>query len=139
MLGEDAAARDAVQEVFLRALTGRNAFRASSEPFTWLYRIATTYCLQQLRNSSLRARKIAALKGSGEASPGADERVRALALLQGFAEDVQQLVYLRHVDGLSIVEIAEVTGLSTKTVSRKLDSFVAASRLELAPEKEVGQ
>ena len=49
LLGEREEARDAVQEVFLKAF--RHA--ASAEPrgqlFTWLYRIAVNHCLNRLR------------------------------------------------------------------------------------------
>jgi RNA polymerase sigma-70 factor (ECF subfamily) len=129
MLGDEAAARDGVQEVFLKAHVRRESFRGHSSPFTWLYSIATTHCLQQLRNAKLRAAKLEAL-GREMPEPGAspDERLRVLALLAGFSEDVQHIVYLRHVDGLDVEEIARVTGLSTKTVSRKLRDFALRSR-----------
>jgi RNA polymerase sigma-70 factor (ECF subfamily) len=137
MLGDEASARDAVQEVFLKAHVSRDSFRGDASPFTWLYSIATTHCLQQLRNAKLRASKLEAL-GREEAPPGAspDERLRAMSLLEGFALDVQEIVYLRHVDGLDLEEVARATRLSTKTVSRKLHEFAERSRT-LAAKDEV--
>jgi RNA polymerase sigma-70 factor, ECF subfamily len=137
VLGDEASARDAVQEVFLRAHAQRASFRGASSPFTWLYSIATTYCLQQLRNAKLRAKKLEAL-GREEplAGPPPDERLRAMALLDGFPLDVQEVAYLRHVDGLDLEEVAALTGVSTKTVSRKLHQFADGSREAAAAERE---
>ncbi len=130
MLGDEASARDAVQEVFMRAHVQRGSFRGDASPFTWLYSIATTHCLQQLRNAKLRARKLESLGSEPPrtASGAPDERVRAMALLEGFPLDVQEIVYLRHVDGLDIEEVARATQVSTKTVSRKLQDFAERSR-----------
>jgi RNA polymerase sigma-70 factor (ECF subfamily) len=129
MLRDEASARDAVQEVFLKAHLQRGSFRGDASPFTWLYAIATTHCLQQLRNARLRAHKLEQL-GREEPPRGTspDERLRTMALLAGFPLDVQQIVYLRHVDGLDMEEIAQATQLSTKTVSRKLQDFAERSR-----------
>jgi DNA-directed RNA polymerase specialized sigma24 family protein len=57
-----------------------------------------------------------------------------MALLESFPLDVQQIVYLRHVDGLGIEEVARATHLSTKTVSRKLHDFAERSRAMAAGE-----
>ena len=100
--------------------------------FTWLYSIATTHCLQQLRNAKLRACKLASLgeelPSTSVSSSSPDERVRAMALLEGFPLDVQQIVYLRHIDGLDVEEVSRATQLSTRTVSRKLNEFAERSR-----------
>jgi len=129
MLGDEASARDAVQEVFLKVHVQRGSFRGDASPFTWLYSVATTHCLQQLRNAKLRAGKLESL-GREPAPEGVapDERLRAMALLEGFPIEVQQIVYLRHVDGLDLEEVSSVTQLSTKTVSRKLRDFAERSR-----------
>jgi RNA polymerase sigma-70 factor (ECF subfamily) len=130
MLGDESSASDAVQEVFLKAHLQRASFRGEASPFTWLYSIATTHCLQQMRNSKRRAGKLASLgKEDPPPAPGApDERLRTMALLESFPLDVQQIAYLRHVDGLDIEEVARATHLSTKTVSRKLQDFAERSR-----------
>jgi RNA polymerase sigma-70 factor (ECF subfamily) len=131
MLGQEAAARDAVQEVFMRALNQQHRLNELTSPFGWLYAIATAHCLQQLRNERRRAGKLSLANDAPPQAPPPDEKLRFLALLEDFPEDVQQIAYLRHVDGLRLEEIAEVTGLSTKTISRKLERFVEGSRVAL--------
>ncbi len=49
MLGEAIEAEDAAQEVFLRAYTKLDSYDESRKFSTWLFAIATHYCLDKLR------------------------------------------------------------------------------------------
>jgi RNA polymerase sigma-70 factor (ECF subfamily) len=55
MLGSGGEAEDAVQEVMLRAWRAAGTFEGRSSLRSWLYRIATNVCLDQLRGRSRRA------------------------------------------------------------------------------------
>jgi RNA polymerase sigma-70 factor, ECF subfamily len=137
LLGNDDSAHDAVQEVFLRTLDTRAGFRGDSSALTWLYAIATTHCLQQLRNSQLRAQKLAALAAEGASasdSPRHDERLLWEAILAQLDPDVARIALFRHVDGLTLEQVAAMTGLSRKTVAKKLTQFAATARNLVAEE-----
>ena len=54
MLASFDEAEDAVQETFLKAWRGRSGFGGGPQFRAWLYRIATTVCLDMLRHSSRR-------------------------------------------------------------------------------------
>jgi RNA polymerase sigma-70 factor (ECF subfamily) len=54
MLGSLEEAEDLVQETFLRAWRGREAFQGRSSLRTWLYRIATNACLDALAHGQRR-------------------------------------------------------------------------------------
>jgi RNA polymerase sigma-70 factor, ECF subfamily len=54
MLGSGVEADDAVQETMLRAWKGYDGFDARSGLKTWLYRIATNVCIDQLRSRARR-------------------------------------------------------------------------------------
>src|SRR3954454_7897623 len=55
MLGSAFEAEDAVQETMVRAWKGINGFESRSAVRSWLYRIATNVCLDQLRGRQRRA------------------------------------------------------------------------------------
>ena len=54
MLGSRTEAEDALQETMLAAWRGRHGFEGRSSLRTWLYRIATTQCLNVRRSASRR-------------------------------------------------------------------------------------
>ena len=49
MLGDREAARDAVQDVFLKVYAKAASYRPRGQVYTWIYRIATNLCLNKLR------------------------------------------------------------------------------------------
>src|SRR5437763_6337316 len=56
MLGSAFEADDAVQETMVRAWKAAGSFEGRSSVRSWLYRIATNVCLDQLRGRQRRAR-----------------------------------------------------------------------------------
>ena len=53
MLGDPEEARDAAQEVFLKAFRKAGEVRPLGQVYTWLYRIAVNLCLNKLRRRKL--------------------------------------------------------------------------------------
>jgi RNA polymerase sigma-70 factor, ECF subfamily len=139
LLGDGDAAHDAVQEVFLRALTKQAEFRGDAAPLTWLYGIATLYCLQQLRNRGRRAEKLATFdtERAPDERTSAEDRMTIAAMVADAPIEVQQIVVLRIVDEMTADEVAAAVGLSRKTVTKKLQAFLdsARGRIALRPAK----
>ena len=57
LMGNDEEAQDAVQETFARVICHLESFRHEASPLTWMYRISTNWCLNQLRNKRGRKQK----------------------------------------------------------------------------------
>jgi len=124
-------ARDVYQEAFLRVYRNLHSFRFDCSFHTWLYRIVTNICLDQLRKRKVRKEEPAVVEtsegaidrteGFEEVSAAANpERVtwnRQLGQRIGDAlEELtprERMVFeLRHYQGLRLRNIGEILGTS---------------------------
>jgi len=135
-VGDHHWAEEILQETFLRAFARAETFREGARVSTWLYRIAMNLCYDHLR--SPRNRPKVSLSESDQDSAGAaaglGERLAAptgtpddlassgeVAMLVREAvaelpEKERNVLVLRHFHSLKFREIAEVTGLTARTV-----------------------
>jgi RNA polymerase sigma-70 factor (ECF subfamily) len=135
LLGDPTEAEDATQEVFVRALKSADKFRAESSVSTWLYRITTNYCLNQVRNRTTRRRLLEShAQDAPEPSPMEPANMIAIRRLLAQADERQAkaAVYV-YVDGMRREEVAELLGCSVRTVGNLLDRFNEWARQELEP------
>src|SRR5689334_11144361 len=72
MLGSFEDADDAVQDTLLAAWRGLAGFQARASVRTWLYRVATNTCLNQIRTASRRPQMTEPLPVSAPAPTGAE-------------------------------------------------------------------
>jgi len=132
LLGNRADAEDAVQRSLMRCYTSAKSYRPDWAVSTWLYRITTNVCVDELRRRASRSalRRAAedeagngrvALRPAGAAL--ADFPGRHLDLRRALARvprEARLLLALRYVDGLSYQELARVRGISINTVKSQL-------------------
>jgi RNA polymerase sigma-70 factor (ECF subfamily) len=118
LLGSRADAEDAVQRALLQCYTSAASYRAEWAVSTWLYRILTNVCVDELRRRETR-------RIHAEPPPARDHRApdryvdlhRALARVP---REARVLLALRYVDGLSYGELARIRGISVNTVKSQL-------------------
>ena len=122
MLQSRDEAQDLVQGLFLDLL----ARGALPQDLPYLYRALTNRCLNHLRDRKNQGRLLALHEGElrGEARTRIEERVVDRQVLAQLARQLDQqtwevLVYYA-VDDMTQDEIAELMGISRKTVVRKL-------------------
>jgi RNA polymerase sigma-70 factor (ECF subfamily) len=143
LLRDTGEADCAAQESFLRAYQNLNDFREGSTFETWLTRICINWCKDRLKRRRIvvylhQAPPETEESGPREvaAHPGPTPERRALSReirerLRGALETLsprQRSVFvLKHFEGLSIPEIAGLTGLDTGTVKSHL--FRAARKI----------
>ena len=136
LLKDPARAEDAMQEVFARALTHAEAFRAEASPLTWLMKIATHHCLNLLRSDRAawhdRFAAEERARGEGHGGPQVFElRDEVRKLLGRFDLETQAAAVHYHVDEMTLEEVAAVLGRSVPTVRKRLEEFASVCGKEL--------
>jgi len=144
MIGDYDRSMDLYHDVFMRVITAKR-YEPRAKFSTWLYRVATNLCINEMRKKkpvSLDERLQKGLKfGDGAISPQhyayngelAEKIKKAIAGLT----DIQRAVFtLRQYQGLSYDEIARVLGCPIGTVKSRLNSAVNALRRTLREELE---
>jgi len=134
MLGDEAEAHDATQETFLRVYRHLDEVPGQREALYWIYRVATNYCLNELRNRKNRPAVPSASMDDGPSPLDWESRIvnRDLAaqLIEAAHPKVKPVAWLYHVDGLDQEEVARVLDLSRRTVATRLAAFrTTAQRL----------
>jgi RNA polymerase sigma-70 factor (ECF subfamily) len=123
MIGDEQAARDLVQDVFVRAWQRLPSFRGQSALGTWLHRLAVNVVLEQLRSTKRELARFIDDDGDDSlpARPSSpDARIdldRAVAKLPTGARTV---FVLHDVHGYSHDEIAQMTGIAAGTARAQL-------------------
>jgi RNA polymerase sigma-70 factor (ECF subfamily) len=148
ILKDEDAARDAIQDSFVKAYTHLAKFEGRSQFFTWLYRLVKNQCLDMLRRDPSR-RSVEWEEGgaveaevSAEAVPEVESVSFAPAaelmrkeLRDKLGDAIERLpvaaretLILREVEGLSYAEIAHAQGIPKGTVMSRL--FYARRQLQ---------
>jgi RNA polymerase sigma factor (sigma-70 family) len=141
LLGDEQSARDALHDVFMRAIRSGDSFRGDAAPMTWLYRVMTNHCLNLIRDRARRAELLARDREltpeSPEASP--DDRVAVATVLERVPEELREIAVYYFVDQMKREEIARLLGVSLRTVANRLERFQLLSRAIVAPLREAAQ
>jgi RNA polymerase sigma-70 factor (ECF subfamily) len=137
----DPDVEDVVQQTFLAALRGAPGFDGRSALSTWLIGIATRRALDQARARWRRRRwqRVQDLVGLGRPASRPDVRSAALeeahAALEALSPDQRTVFVLHEVEGHTLEEIKEMTGVGVSTLHarlksarKKLDHHVGSAR-----------
>lgn len=135
LLRDREAARDATQDVFIKLLREMEKLEQRETALPWAYRVATNHCLNVLRDTRRRGEEPVEVHLEVRAdtrSRGYPEVQLAHAVLVRFDAQTQAIAVGVFVDGMEHEEVAEVLGISRRTVSRKLDRFIENAKKFLA-------
>jgi RNA polymerase sigma-70 factor (ECF subfamily) len=125
LLGDRAAAEDATQETFVRVHRHLDKAPEAQEALAWVYRIATNYCLNELRDRKLRPElrdELPEVSGHSAETVLAD-RDLAARMIQRSPESLRVVAWLHYVDGIDQGEVARVLGISRRTVASRVAEF----------------
>ena len=134
LLGSRADAEDAVQRALLQCYTAASSYQARWAVSTWLYRILTNVCVDELRRRATRTahdeRSVPGPLSSGNHRPP-DAYLDLHRALERVPREARVLLALRYVDGLSYGELARIRGITINTVKSQLARGKALLRDEL--------
>jgi RNA polymerase sigma-70 factor (ECF subfamily) len=136
ILGEGPAAEDATQETFLRVHRHLHKAPDASQALAWIYRIATNYCLNELRGRRTRPRPTDEVPELPSVAAPLEQvladRQRALRVMERVPQKLRVVAWLHYVDGLQQAEVARVLGIARRTVLYRLAAFQQQARQILA-------
>ncbi len=145
---------DIAQQVFAKVYLSLKNFDFRSSLITWIYKITVNECFDYLRKRKVRklvyesdlsedeVRRVENSEPVNEKQVGADtdlaRRDYVLKLLSRVSEEERMLLMLKEVEGFSVEELADQTGMNENTIKVKLfrarqKLVKAAQRLDRAP------
>lgn len=133
LLKDDAEAKDALQDVFVKVLRALPEFREAASPATWIQRIATHHCLNLIRSRRAQWReqlKVLQESRRHETEPP-DRRELVRVLLAAAPDEAQEVAVLYFVDELTQAEIGQELSRSLPTVRKRLREFLSCARAAL--------
>jgi len=133
MIGNAEDAGDLVQDTFLRAYGALASFRQDASFLTWLYKIASNLCIDQMRARKSKGALSLEVELEEGREPSADRTFSPEeTVVRGAVSDIvhkaimnlperyRVVVIMRHLQGMSIEEIAEQLKLPSGTVKTHL-------------------
>jgi len=142
-------AHDIYQEAFLRVFRNLNNFRFDCSFHTWLYRIVTNLCLDQMRKRKVRREEPSVMAGTDGQLDRMDSvaeervdgdphrhmfsgqlRIRVKQVLEGLTPRERMVFELRHYQGLRLKRIGEILGTTEEAAKNCL--FRATQKMRTA-------
>ena len=131
-------AEELFQEVWLRVIEARERYVAEAKFSTWLYAIAHNRLIDHFRASGLRSVEMMAEELPDPPAPAGEQPERKaeareqggrlIAALEAMPVAQREAFLLHEEGGLSVPEIAEVTGTSEEAAKSRLRYAVAKLR-----------
>ena len=142
MLGDRSEAEDVTQESLVRLWKAAPDWKANRAKITtWLYRVTLNLCIDRLRKSNRNSGEVQQEVVDG--TPSAERNLQTTERLQALQHALQtlpgrqkQAVILRHIEGLSNAEIADIFGISIAAVESLVSRGKRALAITLAPQRK---
>jgi RNA polymerase sigma-70 factor (ECF subfamily) len=133
MLMDPEAAKDATQEVFVKAFRGLKNFQYQSKIGTWIYRITVNHCRDMQRSKSRRKEVSVDSMRTDEQTesmlekvadtrpnPGKELRLKIIAAINRLPDEFRETIFLKEIEDQSYEEIAKIIGCRMGTVKSRI-------------------
>lgn len=138
--GNKQTAEDITQQAFIKLYRGLDLFRGDAKVSTWLYRVTINLCIDEQKRGS-RFRFIRDLFGPEGSEPeeAGDDTAARMEISDEVRKAVSEIkpefrvpIVLKHVEGLSYSEMAEILEVPEGTIASRLSRGhkILARRLE---------
>ncbi|HOJ77202.1 MAG TPA: sigma-70 family RNA polymerase sigma factor [Bacillota bacterium] len=135
-------ASDVGQEAMIRIFQKISDFNGKSSFKTWLYRVVTNLCLDELRHRKNKSTSLDEMKEigyeptSGFANPeelaeNAERNQMIQEILMQLSEEHRTILILKDIEGMEYLEIAQIIGCNMGTVKSRLNRAREAFRKKL--------
>lgn len=144
MCGNEADARDVLQETLLAAFRGLTGFRGDSQVSTWLFQIARSFCIKQRRrrggepaqHESVDAPEVVKVASEASLTDSRSHAREVSALIQAairtLTPEYREALVLRDIEGMSAEEAAVVVGVEVGALKSRLHRARMALKQQLA-------
>ncbi len=127
LLGNDAEAQEAMQEVFLKVHRYQHSFRGEASPTTYLFKVTTTTCLNRMRTRRRKPEELydepPPIQCEDTMLSSSDTRDLLRQVMDLADEGTQQAILYHYVDGMTHREVGEVLGISAAAVRKRISTF----------------
>jgi RNA polymerase sigma-70 factor, ECF subfamily len=138
LLRDKEEARDAMQEVFIKAQKNLAEFRGEASPVTWMTKIATNHCLNVIR--ARRAawhdrykREVENAEKTEQKGVTLKENRELMALVLAKVDtELAEIATYYFVDEMTQAEVCALVNLSAPTLRKRLREFIELARAEIA-------
>ncbi len=127
-----------MQDVFVQVMRNEATFRGEASPATWLYRVTTNVCLNQIREHKRRATREQENPRPclSRAPKNIETQLIVQQLLHRLSDDLAQVAVYYFVDRMNQAEIAALMLVSERTVRARLTEFQTLAHGLLTPSTE---
>lgn len=131
LLCNDQDAQDAVQETFCRYMEHSKVFHDKEHEKAWLIKVAVNIC-RDMHRRRMRHPTVN-LDDISEYLP-VPEQSEVLLELMNLPGKLKTVIYLHYIEGYKTTEIAEMMGITTNAVRKRMQRGREQLRLSLAEE-----
>lgn len=133
---DSAAARELVQDTFIKVHGALHQFKGGSALSTWLYRIAFTTAMSYRRKQAKNVMFQVYTDNvtAPDRSDGYDSDELAAIILAGLSDEERFILVAREVDGLPFDELAKITGITSGTLRTRVHRLKETIRREYSNE-----
>jgi RNA polymerase sigma-70 factor (ECF subfamily) len=124
LTGNPDDAFELAQDTYVRVFTHIHQFDGASAVATWIYQIAVNEARQFLRRRRRYAEKLGELeqrRDRSAAGSNIDDRLDVEEALAKLPDDEKEMIVLRHYQGMSYAEMAQVLGKPQGTIASGLN------------------